>query len=61
VKQTQKLLEHNRFERKIQQLTFPMDMEITIPQDDPVRLASALWTPEPFIIHDDINKNFKKY
>ena len=39
--QNKKLLEHNRFERKFQQLTFPMDMEITIPQDDPVRLRSA--------------------
>ena len=35
------LLEHNRFERKYQQLTLSMDMEITIPMDDPVRLASA--------------------
>ncbi|MFR6947672.1 hypothetical protein ACLVQO_10595 [Streptococcus pneumoniae] len=39
--QNEKLLEHNKFERKNQQLTLPMDMEITIPQDDPVRLASA--------------------
>jgi transposase len=39
--QTQKLLEHNKFEREFQQLTFPMNMEITIPQDDPVRLLSA--------------------
>jgi len=36
-----KLLEHNKFERKFQQLTLPMDMEIKISEDDPVRLASA--------------------
>lgn len=41
MKRTQKLLEHNKFERKMQQLTFPMDMEITIPENDPVRLLSA--------------------
>jgi transposase len=41
VKQIQKPLEHSRFERKFQQLTLPMDMEITIPQEDPVRLVSA--------------------
>jgi transposase len=41
VKNNQKLLEHNKFERRFQQLTLPMDMEITISQDDPVRLLSA--------------------
>jgi transposase len=41
VKTNLELLEHNRFERKYQQLTLSMDMEITIPMDDPVRLASA--------------------
>ena len=40
-KQIIQLLEHNKFERKIQQLTLPMNMEIQIPEDDPVRLASA--------------------
>ena len=41
MKETQKLLGHSKFEREFQQLTFPMNMEITIPQDDPVRLLSA--------------------
>jgi transposase len=41
VKQNIKLLEHNKFERKFQQLTLPMNMEIQIPEDDPARLASA--------------------
>ena len=39
--QTQKLLEHNKFERKFQQLTLPMNMEISIPMNDLVRLLSA--------------------
>ncbi|EJF41025.1 hypothetical protein HMPREF1141_3329 [Clostridium sp. MSTE9] len=41
MKQTQKLLKDNRFERKYQQLTFPINIEITIPQDNRVRLLSA--------------------
>ena len=41
MKENQKLLEHNKFERKYQQLTFPIGIEIVIPQDDPVRMASA--------------------
>lgn len=39
--ETIKLLEHNKFERKNQQLAFPMGIEIVIPQDDPVRMAST--------------------
>ena len=39
--QNKKLLEHNKFERKYLQLMFPIDMEVTIQQEDPVRLASA--------------------
>jgi hypothetical protein len=36
VKQLEKLLAHNRFERKIQQLTLPMDMDqrLAISVDD---------------------------
>jgi transposase len=41
MEQNIKLLEHNKFERKNQQLTFPIEIEIVIPQDDPVRMASA--------------------
>ena len=41
MKEILKLLENNKFERKNQQLTFPMNMEIKIPENDPVRLASV--------------------
>ncbi|MFT9057124.1 MAG: hypothetical protein ABF449_11030 [Ethanoligenens sp.] len=41
MKKNLKRLEHTKYERKLQQLTLPMDKEIVIPTDDPVRLASA--------------------
>jgi transposase len=41
VKNNLELFEHNRFEQKYQQLILPMDMEITIPANDPVRLLNA--------------------
>ena len=41
MKKTKQLLEHNKIERKYQQITLPMNLEITIPADDPVRITSA--------------------
>jgi len=41
VKQNFQLIEHNNFGRKNQQLILPIDTEILIPEQDPVRLASA--------------------
>ena len=41
MKKTKQLLEHNKIERKYQQITLPMNTEILIPADDLVRLASA--------------------
>jgi hypothetical protein len=35
------VLEHNKFERKFQQLSFPIGIEIAIPEDDPVRMTSV--------------------